>query len=717
MMFTRLANLVDRRAKIVVVAAVLIAIGAGAIGGGVAGKLSSFGADDPASESYKAAARVADATGLDTNPGLIALVDTGGPVDSAAGRAKVAQVARLLRSDRDVGRVVTAFDGGGGDLIAKDGRSTYVATTFKDDTGEDATKRLRKPLDRIQGVKVGGGEVAEIDVNEIVSEDLARAELMAFPLLFLLSFWIFRSLVAAALPLVVGGISIVLTMLGLTVAAEGVDISVFALNLVTGLGLGLAIDYSLFIVSRYREELAVHGPGATALRNTLNTAGRTVMFSSLTVAAALASLLVFPQKFLYSMGIGGVLVALSAAAVALIVLPAVLALLGRRVNALAPERLKRANEADARAEETGFWYRLSHFIMRRPGRVAVAAATLMIVLGLPFLRVAFTSVDASVLPPDNEARVVSNALERDFPPNRTTPIYVVAETTSRADLDGYRAQLERLPGAAAVSPPRPLARDVARIDVVSRGGELADSSKQLVDDIRAVDPSFDTLVGGRTAEFIDQRQSIGAHLPLALAIIAVATIVVLFLMTGSVVLPLKAIVMNVLTLSAAFGLLVFIFQDGRLQGVLDYESLGALDLTQPVVLFAVAFGLSTDYGVFLLGRIKEARDRGASDREAVAIGLERTGRIVTAAALLFCVAIGAFATSRIIFIKELGLGTAFAVLLDATIIRALLVPSLMEMLGKWNWWAPRPLRRLHERIGLSDFEPAEPRERPVPASV
>jgi RND superfamily putative drug exporter len=223
--------------------------------------------------------------------------------------------------------------------------------------------------------------------------------------------------------------------------------------------------------------------------------------------------------------------------------------------------------------------------------------------------------------------------------------------------------------------------------------------------MRGIDPSFRTFVGGRTAEFVDQRQSIGDHLPIALAIIALATFVVLFLMTGSVVLPVKAIVMNVLTLSAAFGLLVLIFQDGRLEGLLDYESLGALDLTQPVVLFAVAFGLSTDYGVFLLGRIKEARDRGASDRESVAIGLERTGRIVTAAALLFCVAICAFATSQIIFIKELGLGTAFAVLLDATIVRALLVPSLMEMLGRWNWWAPRPLRRLHERIGLGEIAP------------
>jgi len=715
-MFTTLTNLANRRAKVVVIAAVVVTLVAGAIGGGVASKLSSFGADDPASGSYKAAQRLGEATGLDANPGLIVLVGADdGRIDSRAGRAKVDQVVDTLKRDRDVGRVATAFDGGGRDLIAGDGRSTYVAVTFKDGGGEDATDRLQPKLDKIDGVDVGGVEAAELETNEIVEHDLQRAELLAFPILFLLSFWFFRSLVAALLPLLVGAVSIMLTFLGLTIAAEGIDVSVFALNLVTGLGLGLAIDYSLFIVSRYREELAEHGPGTTAIANTLNTAGRTVLFSSLTVAAALASLLVFPQKFLYSMGLGGVMVSLSAAAVALVVLPAVLALLGTRVNALAPKRLKRASEADARSTESGFWYRLSRFVMRRPGRVAVAAGTLMIVLGLPFLRVDFTALSPKVLPAGSEIRMVDDALERDFPPNRTTPVYVVAETTDRARLADYRAELKRLPDAAAVSPARQLSREVSRIDVVSRGDEVSAQSERLVQDIRGLDPSFDTLVGGRTAEFIDQRASIADHLPIALAIVALATFAVLFLMTGSVILPIKAIVMNILTLSAAFGLLVLIFQDGRLEGVLDYESLNALDLTQPVVLFAVAFGLSTDYGVFLLGRIKEARDRGASDREAVAVGLERTGRIVTAAAVLFCVAIGAFATSQIIFIKQVGLGTAFAVLLDATIIRALLVPSLMELLGKWNWWAPKPLRRLHERIGLSETGAA--REAPPRAAT
>ena len=704
-MLNRLAGVADRHARVVVIAAVIVAVVAGALGGNVADRLSSFGADDPATDSVKAEDHLEQETGLESSAGLIALVRTDGPVRSPEGRAKVDRVVAVVQRDRSVGDAATAFGDGGRDLISRDGRSTYVAVTFRGEPSDEAVEDLRDDLHRIDGVSVGGNDPASLDVNEIVGEDLERAELMAFPILFLLSFWFFRSLVAALLPVLVGAVSIVLTFVGLRIASEGIDVSVFALNLVTGLGLGLAIDYSLFIVSRYREEIAEHGPGLVAMRRTLNTAGRTVLFSSLTVAAALASLLVFPQKFLYSMGLGGVLVALIAAAVALTVLPAVLTLLGTRVNALAPKRLKRASEADARPAESGFWYRLSRFVMRRPGRIAAASATLMIVLGLPFLRVDFTSVDARVLPPDSEARMVSKALERDFPPNRTTPVFVVAKTTERAELDRYIARIERLPDTAAAQPPRTAGDGATRIDVISRAGELDDASQQLVEDVRAIDPGFDTLVGGQAAEFIDQRQSIAAHLPIALAIVALATLVVLFLMTGSVVLPIKAILMNVLTLSAAFGLLVLIFQDGRLEGPLDYESLSALDLTQPVVLFAVAFGLSTDYGVFLLGRIKEARDGGASDRESVAIGLERTGRIVTAAALLFCVAIGAFATSQIIFIKQVGLGTAFAVLLDATIIRGLLVPSLMELLGKWNWWAPKPLRRLHQRIGLSEFEP------------
>jgi RND superfamily putative drug exporter len=434
-----------------------------------------------------------------------------------------------------------------------------------------------------------------------------------------------------------------------------------------------------------------------------------VLFSSFTVAAALASLLVFPLRFLYSMGVGGLICALMAALVATTLLPAILAALGPRVNALSPKRWQEALHRDASGERGGFWYRLSHAIMRRPVPVAVGASTLLIVLGIPFWGIKFTGVDASVLPRDHSARVVDDALAKEFPPNRATPVFIAARGGSgdRAAVERYARRLGRVPGV--VGAPRVQAAPdgtLYRIDLVARGRPLGEQAKEVVRDVRAVAAPVAVRVGGVTAAFLDQQKALSDSLPLALGILAGTTLVILFLMTGSVVLPVKALAMNLLTISAAFGLLVLIFQDGHLEGLLGFTSQGALESSQPVLLFAVAFGLSTDYGVFLLTRIKEAHDNGAPNEEAVALGLERTGRIVTFAALLFVIAIGAFATSQIIFIKQLGVGTALAVLIDATIVRALLVPSLMRLLGDRNWWAPRPLARLHRRIGLSESGPA-----------
>jgi uncharacterized membrane protein YdfJ with MMPL/SSD domain len=687
-----------------VLVAVLVVVAAAAAGASVADRLDPYAAEDPGTESVRAD-DLLERAGVGAGVDVVALLDTPGGVSSPQARARVAEVARELRADPDVAGVVT-FEQGGRALAARDGRSTYVAASLR--PGADENDVGERVIDRFEGrpgVTLGGFAVASPQVNEQVSEDLARAELLAFPLLFLLSFLFFRSVVAALLPLMVGGMAIALTFFGLRVGSELGSISVFALNVTTGLGLGLAIDYSLFIVSRYREELAKVGPGAEAIRRTLATAGRTVLFSSLTVAAALGSLLIFPQRFLYSMGIGGMMVAVLAGAVALLVLPAVLALLGTRVNALAPRRLQRAAEADARPAQSGAWYRLSRAIMRRPGTIAVTSAAVLIAMGIPFLGIKLTAVDASVLPPSSSARQVDIALKRDFDVRRTTPITLVARTEPGPALDRYLDQVRDVPGVLQVSPPR-RAGDLTLIDAAPRNAALSDESQEAVRDVRGLDPPFEVLSRGETATLVDLKESLVDHLPAALAVLMATTIIVLFLMTGSLVLPIKALLMNLLTMSATFGLLVLIFQDGRFETLLDYTSQGALEATQPIFLFAVAFGLSTDYAVFLLARIKEARDAGASNDEAVAVGLERTGRIVTAAALLFSIAVGAFATSQLIFIKELGIGTALAVLIDATIIRALLVPSLMKLLGDWNWWAPRPLARLHARIGLREGAPA-----------
>src|SRR5918997_4523912 len=670
--FAALTSLAIRHPKRVVIAAVLVVVAAAVAGSSVADRLDPYAADDPATESVRADALL-ERAGVGAGVDVVALVDTPGGVASPEARARVGEVARGLRADPDVARVVT-FEQGGRALVARDGRSTYVAGSLRPGADEnDAGERLIDRFEGEPGVTLGGLAVASPQVNEQVSEDLARAELLAFPLLFLLSFLFFRSVVAALLPLLVGGMSIVLTTLGLRIAGELGSVSVFALNVTTGLGLGLAIDYSLFIVSRYREELAKVGPGAEAIRRTLATAGRTVLFSSLTVAAALGSLLIFPQRFLYSMGIGGMMVAVLAGGVALLVLPAVLAVLGPRVNALAPRRLQRAAEADARPAQSGAWYRLSRAVMRRPGTIAAAAAALLIAMGIPFLGLKVTAVDAGVLPQSSSARQVDDALKRDFDVRRTTPITLVARTAPGPELDRYLDRVLEVPAVLDLSPPRPEGR-LMLVDTVLRDPVLSDESQRAVRDVRGLDPPFEVLTRGQTATLVDLKESLANHLPTALALLMGSTVLVLFLMTGSVVLPVKALLMNLLTMSAAFGLLVLIFQDGRLEGLLDYTSQGALEATQPILLFAIAFALSTDYGVFLLARIKEARDSGLPNDEAVAVGLQRTGRIVTAAALLFSVAVGAFATSQIVFIKELGVGTAVAVLDEATNIRGLLVP-------------------------------------------
>jgi RND superfamily putative drug exporter len=695
----RLANLASNRARRVLLVAAAFFVVAGVLGAGVADRLAPYGADDPDTESVIADKRLERAGFRDT--GVVVLLQ-GIDARSAQGRERLEALQRRLGADPDVAEVASFATTRSPDFVSRDGRSTYLAAALEptaDDELQDAAERIADDLAGEPGVTVGGPAVSLNQVNKQVEEDLRTAELYAFPLLFLLSLLFFRSLVAALLPLLVGALAIVGTFLMLRAASELTSVSIFALNLVTGLGLGLAIDYSLFIVSRYREEIARSGPGPEAMRRTLATAGRTVLFSSLTVAGAVASLAVFPQRFLYSMGIGGFFVALIAAAIALIVLPAVLTLLGPRVNSLTPAFLARRAERDARSTREGFWYRLSQFVMRFPGRIAVTTAALLIALGLPFLGINFTSVDAQVLPESASARQVDDVLRAEFPPYRDTPVTLAVE--GGAGEAGRVAQAAaEVPGAAAVREPRELRGGVFAIDVISRAPPLDDRSQELVRDLRALDGG--ALVTGSTAGYLDLQDSLGDHLPLVLAIVVLVTIAVLFVMTGSVILPIKQILMNALGLSAVFGILVLIFQDGRFEGLLGYTSQGGLESTQPLLLFAVVFGLSTDYGVFLLSRIKEARDAGHSDSESVALGLERTGRIVTAAALLFSIAIGAFVTSQIIFIKELGLGTAFAVLIDATIIRALLVPALMQLLGRWNWWAPAPLARLHARIGLRE---------------
>jgi uncharacterized membrane protein YdfJ with MMPL/SSD domain len=695
----RLALLVERRARLVVTAAAVFFVVSVALGAGAASRLDPFGADDPATESVVADQHLDEAGFRETS--VVVLVDG---VDARApeGRTRIAALTHKVERDRDVTSVTSFLSTGARDFISRDGDATYLAVGLEptgDRARQNAAERIAASLADDPYITVGGSALAERQVNTQVEQDLRTAELYAFPLLFLLSLLFFRSLVAALLPLLVGVLAIAGTFLTVRVASELGSVSIFALNVATALGLGLAIDYSLFIVSRYREEIARSGPGLEAIRRTLATAGRTVLYSALTVAGALASLLVFPQRFLYSLGIAGFFVSLLAAAIALTVLPAVLTLLGRRVNALAPAFLARRAERDARPAQEGFWYRLAQLVMRFPTRTAVAAAAALIALGLPFVGVKFTSVDAQVLPQSASARQVADTLRADFPPYRDTPVTLVVDGGS-ADAARVAGAAGRLAGVAAVLPPRSIGDDRYAVNVVSAAAPLSNESRELVRELRTLDDG--TLVTGTTAQYLDMQRSLRDHLPLALAIVVALTIALLFAMSGSLVVPLLQVLMNALGLTAMFGILVLVFQDGRLEGLLGYTSQGGLLAPQLLLLFATIFGLSTDYGVFLISRIKEAREARTADTEAVAVGVERTGRIVTAAALLFAIAFGAFVTSRIVISKELGLALAVGVLIDATVIRALLVPAALRLLGPRAWWAPAPLRRLHRRIRLGE---------------
>ncbi|MBM9463551.1 MMPL family transporter [Aeromicrobium sp. YIM 150415] len=699
--------LIARPWRVIVGALLLLAVGVG-VGLPVVDQLNhdvdSFA--DPGSSSARAVDRIEQVLGESAVPDLLILSESG---DRAA-EAVISEIG-----DRQGIARVEGGPGAGPEFVSRDGQHLLWTVGFQADADADAlTRELRAELDAVPGIDVGGFRPAFQEVNERIDRDLLRAELMALPVLFAIALWVFRSVVAALLPLVVGIVTIVFTLLTFRPIVEFMEISGFALSLITCLGLGLAIDYSLFMVSRYREELIRRGEGHAAVQATVATAGRTVLFSALTVAGAGAALLVFPLRFLYSMGIAVVAVALVAAATALLVLPAVFALLGTRVNALAPRRWVRAAEREARAERSGGWYRLSSLVMRHPALFAVATAATLLVLAAPAAQLKLTGAGVAMLPTDSHARILDDTLREDFGTEMLSPMIVAVEAPSArwTEVQQYASAVRELPGVDHVTAPTYLGDRLWQFEATSAGDPLAQSSLDLVGEIRGLPTALIVDIGGESAEQVDQVAALTDRLPWALLILGLLTFVMLFLLTGSVILPLKAIVMNLLTIATTFGILVWVFQWGHGEGVLGFTSQGALESSQPVLLFAVVFGLSTDYAVFLLTRIKEARDSGIGDREAVAIGLQRTGRIVTAAALLLAIATGALALSSIGTIKELGIGIAVAVLIDATIVRALLVPALMALLGRANWWAPPALRRWHDRFGLRETDASTPAVQP-----
>jgi uncharacterized membrane protein YdfJ with MMPL/SSD domain len=664
-----LTAMLSARPKRTLLFVLLFVLVAGVVGGPIAGSLQTDGgfiATD--SGSARAEARIEAATGRQEAPGVVALIND--PAQAGAVRAQ-------LRAQPGIADVPAQ------PVLSRDGRRAYLFATLNADADEDdVVAGLERRFPERSGVLLGGPVFAQHQIGDSVSEDLGRAEMLAFPVLLLLSLLFFRGR-AALLPLVVGVTTVLGTFLVLTVVNQAYHLSIFALNLVIGLGLGLAIDYTLFLVTRYREELAKDNPDA--VRTTIQTAGRTVGFSAVTVALALITLTVFPLGFLKSMGIAGAAVSIVAGSAALVIAPAIFAIWGRKL-AVKP------------GGRSGGWYRLAHGVMRRPLPIALGTGALMLVMALPALRAAWTPVDSSVIPKGQTARTVVDTVDREFPGGQGD--YPITIVTAPAKAQAISARAEQLPGVRSVSEPRALNATTTQIDVLAEGDPMGDTARGLVGDIR--DVAGAALVGGSAAAFVDQQAAIAASLPLAVALLVGLTMLVLWLMTGSIVLPIKAIIMNALTVGASLGMLTLVFQDGRFEGLLGYTANGGVEPTDFLVAAALVFALSTDYGVFLLGRIKEARDGGLPDREAVAVGVERTGAVVTAAAILLAVAIGAFITSSISFIQQIGVATAAGVLIDAFIVRALLVPSLMALLGRWNWWAPKPLTRLHARVGLRE---------------
>src|SRR5579863_4443435 len=684
-------------------------------GTGVFGKLSSGDNFTPPASQSQHEANAAQQVFGRNDADVVVLYHSAALTVSDPGYRQAVTAALSALPRADVATVTTYWSSGSPSLVSTDRHSTYAVLelTGADDaarhTTYDAIKNDLSPaILAADGVtaRVGGNVPLEVSINSEVTADIAKAEGFSMPVLLILLLVIFGSLAAASLPVAIGGVAILGSFTVLRLLTLVTTVSIYSVNITTILGLGLGIDYGLFMVTRFREELHRQPTVEQAVARTVATAGRTVAVSGITVAAALTSLMLFPVDFLRSMGYGGVATVAVDMLAALTVLPALLAVLGRRVNAL---RVRRSVNRPARDEASGGWYRLANSVMRRPVAYVAVITIGLLALGAPFLRISWGGTDASTLPAASTVRQVSEALNREFPVNSTAPIEALVTlprtTGATAALGAYLHRIDAIPGVtgAQITGSR---GDVVRVDIGYAPATLSSAARHIVTEVRDTSPPPHTgaavLVGGQTAGLVDELGSLGATLPWMALLVGVSTFVLMFLAFGSVVLPLKAIVMNVLSLSATFGVIVWIFQWGHLSGLLQFTSTGSIDPTMPILMLAIIFGLSMDYEVFLLSRIRERYDQTGDNTAAVAAGLQRTGGVITSLALLLIIVVGAFSASGITFIKLMGVGMIVALILDATLVRVLLVPATMRLLGRANWWAPRPLRRLYAKYGIAE---------------
>ena len=728
-MFESWGRLVYARRRLVLALAGLVVVAAAVWGTGVFGALQSGGGfTPPGSQSQQESNLAARTFGRNTADVVVLYTSRTLTVRDAAFRNAVARsLAALPKSE--VPSAASYWSTGSPQFVGAGGHATYVALQL---AGGSDSARLSTYAE-IQGkitapgltTQVGGQVPTYSAINKEVKSDIGRAEAISLPVLLVLLLVIFGSLAAASLPLAIGGIGILGSFAALRLLTLVTGVSIYSINITTILGLGLAIDYGLFMVSRFREELHRQPTTEDAVAATVATAGRTIAVSGVTVAVALAGLMLFPETFLRSMGYGGVATVLVDMLAALTVLPALLAVLGPRVNAL---RVRRAAARPARGEQSGAWYRLASSVMRRPAVYAVVIVVALLALAAPFRHITWGGTDARSLPAGAPARVVAEALNQDFPGNPASPIEVltrldgpVTAPAQRAALAAYQQRLAHVPGVSAAQITG-LRGDTARLDLRYAADPSSVTARQLVTAVRAVPAPAGShvYVGGVTAQLVDELASLGHTLPWMALVICLATFVLLFLAFGSVVLPVKAILMNALSLSATFGVIVWIFQEGHLSGLLQFTPTGSIDPAMPILLLAIVFGLSMDYEVFLLSRIRERYDVTGDNAGAIASGLQRTGGLITSLALMLVIVVGAFSASGITFIKLLGVGMIVALIVDATIVRVLLVPATMRLLGRANWWAPGPLGRVYRRYGIreQDAPPAaqagaEPAAEPV----
>lgn len=732
-MLTRMARLSLSAPRRVITVVILVMIGTAIFGIPAANSLAAGGFLDPSSESARAAAVLADKFHRGDME-MVLLVSSDDGVRDGPARIVGIDIARQLAQSPFVAQVASPWDTPQPppDMLSADGKSALILVALKGD--ENSAPRhaqaLAQRLAHDRGgvtVQAGGSAMVYAQVNQQTEKDLLRMEFIAVPVSFAALVWVFGGLLAAALPVAVGGFAILGSLAVLRGVAMVTDVSIFALNVTVALGMALAIDYTLLIISRYRDELGEGRSHEDALVRTMTTAGRTVLFSAVTVGLSLVAMALFPMYFLKSFAYAGVAVVAFSALAAMVVAPTVIVLLGDRLDALNVWKLGRRllgrPEPPPRPVTQSFWYRTAKLVTRHAIPVGLAIIVLLIALGIPFLNIKWGYPDDRVLPPSASARMVSDRIRSDFGSNSASRVTVVITDTAglpKPDLNHYAAQLSEVSDVSAVSAPTgtfvagelrgppsaptAMAAGSAYLTVESTAPLYTKASANQLDRLHAVALPGDTAVQmtGVAQMNRDSVNGITSLLPMVFGFIAIVTLVLLFLLTGSVLLPIKAVVLNMLSLTAAFGALVWIFQDGHL-GALGTTPTGTLVANIPVLMFCIAFGLSMDYEVFLLSRIREfwlgSPQKSADNDESIALGLAHTGRVITAAALLMSISFAGLISAEVSFMRMFGVGLTIAVLVDATLVRVLLVPAFMHVFGGLNWWAPKPLERWHSRSG------------------